>query len=298
MVKGVFCILLPSESEFKDLGYYYTDKRIDFKITSDLFLRLNLDHSKNEYTLLKLKDISIISYIHKFTGKLARRATGIIIGLLLDVDDKPDKFKTSLKNTAEILSQFDLVEISQGDFEVKLKEAYHEQLESLTDTVSEAALKEAIIEKAKEMLGGSKKDRRDADELLKKIEADLHAKISEHYKIAESAAKTQEFEKAAKFYTKAAEVADELFQTELANQLKEKAKNSSSVPTLTKNLDEAVSKARSFLKNEDFNSSYIWYKKASEIAKDLMQQEVEEEYRLKAKALQDFHQVDQKFKKK
>ena len=93
-MKGVFCILLPSESEFKDLGYYYTDKRVEFKVTSDLFLRLNLDHSKNEYTMLKLKDISFISYIHKFTGKLARKATGIIVGLVLDEDDKPDKFKT------------------------------------------------------------------------------------------------------------------------------------------------------------------------------------------------------------
>jgi len=298
MVKGVFCLLLPSESDYKDLGYYYTDKRVDFKITSDLFLRLNLDHSKNDYTLIKLKDISFISYIKNFTGKLARKATGIIIGLLLDDDDKPDKFKISLKNTAEILSTLNLLEITQNEFEEKLEELFHEQLETLTDVISEAALKDSIIEKAKEMLSGSKKDRKVADELLKKIEANLHLKISEQYKLAESAAKTQDFDKAGKYYTKAAEVAEELLQTELATQLKEKAKNYSTVPLLTKNLDEAVSKARSALKSENFNSSYIWYKKASEIAKNLMEQEKEEEYRLKAKALQDFHQVDKRFKKK
>jgi len=290
--------LLPNESEFKDLGHYYLDKRVEFKITNDLFLRLSLDHSKNQYNMLKIKDISFISYIHNFTGKLERKAKGFIVGLLLDEEDKPDKFKTSLKNTANILATLDLWNITKSDFENKLKEIYHEQLESLTDIVSEVALKESIINRAKDMLSGGKKERKVADELLQLIEAGVHAKIAEHYKAAEAALKQPDFEKAAKFYTKAAEIAEQLFETELANQFKLKAKNSSSVPQLTRNLEEAVQKARNFLKNEDFNSSYVWYKKASEIAKNLMEPEREEEYRLKAKALQEFYQVDQKFKKK
>ena len=87
MPKGTFVILIPLDADYKVLGYFNKSKSI-FEITSDLFLRLNLDHSKNEYNLLKLKDYQIFSYIYNFKGKLTRKASGIIIGLLLD--EKPD----------------------------------------------------------------------------------------------------------------------------------------------------------------------------------------------------------------
>ena len=54
MPKGSFVILNPIDADYRVLGYYNKSKS-DFEITNDLFLRLNLDHSKNEYNLLKLK---------------------------------------------------------------------------------------------------------------------------------------------------------------------------------------------------------------------------------------------------
>ncbi|MHA1294484.1 MAG: hypothetical protein ACTSQJ_17735, partial [Promethearchaeota archaeon] len=291
MPKGCFVLLLLSESEYKVLGYFFKEPKINFEVTSDLFLRLNLDHSKNEYNLLKLKDIILISYIHKFKGKLVRKAFGLIVGLLLNKEDNPEKFRTSLKKTAEAIESINILEISKEDFEQKLKEIYNEQLESFSEFLKADILKESIINRTKELLSGSKKDRKIAQDLLEKIEENEHIKISENYRIAENALKTFDYEKAAKFFEKAAETAKNLLEKDLAATLKEKASIAGKIPTLTKNLDEVVQKARNFLKNENFNSAYIWYKKASEIAKELMLTNKEEEYRLKSKALQDFHQI-------
>ncbi|MFW9821735.1 MAG: hypothetical protein ACFFE4_02295, partial [Candidatus Thorarchaeota archaeon] len=69
-------------------------------------------------------------------------------------------------------------------------------------------------------------------------------------------------------------------------------------PELSKERDKLVQDARSFLRNEDFHNAYLSYRKASEISKKLVQFDKEEEYRLKSRALEEFHKVDQKFKKK
>ncbi|TFG13788.1 MAG: hypothetical protein EU535_04420 [Promethearchaeota archaeon] len=298
MPMGCFAILLKSESEYNVLGYYFKEGKLDFEVTSDLYLRLNLDHSKNEYNLLKLKDHSIISYLHKFTGKLSRKVLGIIVGVLLSPSDDPEKLRTPLKNTAIALEQMNLLEISKEEFEPKLKEIYHDTLETLTDIIDPDVLKESIIERTKEMLSGGKKERRIAQELLEKIEDNIHTKVAEFYKSAEDALKSVDYEKASKQYNKAAEVAEELLEMELAKSLKERAKLAFNIPDLTKKRDNIVKEARSALKNENFHSAYIFYLRAAELSKELMQPDKEEEYSLKSKALQDIYLFEERLKKK
>ena len=297
MPRGSFVILIPIEADYKVLGYYFSDKRVKFEVTSDLFLRLNLDHSKNEYNTLKYKDAFMVSYLHTLKGKLSRKASGIILGLLLFEDDKPDEFRETLKKMAERLAMLDLINISQSNLEENLKEIFEEHLESGADMMDANTIKSSIINHTKELLSGGKKQRKLADELLKKVEMGLHTKISENFTIANDALKTDDYEKASKAFIKAAEIAEELLEEELANTLKDKAKLSGNVPEMTKNLDVSAQKARNFLKNEDFYNAYIWYKKAGEIAKILMIPDKEEEYTLKSRALQEIFQIEQKFKK-
>ena len=135
MPEGCFLILLTTESDYKVLGYYFKDKRLDFEITSDMFLRLNLDHAKNEFSLLKLKTVTIESYIYKFKGKLTRRASGIIIGLLLNENDKPEKYRSALKEGAEAVEVLglNLLNMKPVEFEPLLKDIYLEHLEPLVD---------------------------------------------------------------------------------------------------------------------------------------------------------------------
>lgn len=258
MPTGCFAILLNNESEYKVLGYYFKEGKSDFEITSDLYLRLNLDHSKNEYSLLKLKDHHLVSYIHKFTGKLSRKALGLIIGVLLSVSDDPEKLRNPLKNSAIALEQTDLLETSKEKFEQNLKEIFHETLETLTDIIDPNALKESIIDRTKEMLSGGKKERKLAQELLEKIEDNVYTKVAEHYKSAEDALKNLDYERASKQFIKAADIAEELLEMELAKSLKERAKLSFNIPDLTKKRDNIAKEARSALKNENFHSAYIF----------------------------------------
>ncbi len=298
MPEGCFAILLTTESDFKVLGYYFKDKRLDFEITSDMFLRLSLDHAKNEFSLLKLKNVKIESYIYKFKGKLSRKAYGFIIGLLLNEDDDPEKFRVPLKNSTIALETLNFLEISAEDFQIKLIKTYREFLETLTDVLDATSLKESIINRTKDMLSGDKKERKVAQELLQKIEDNIHIKISEFYKSAEDSLKYMDYERASKQFSKAADVAEELLEIDLAKSLRERAKLSVKIPDLAKKREEIVKDARNALKKEDFYNAYIYYKRASEISKELMQPDQDEEYALKSKALQDFYNADQKFKKK
>jgi len=300
MPKGCFCVLLPLDSDYKILGYYIKNLNdTNFKIKGDLFLRLNLDHERNDYNFLKLKDFHIFSYIYKFEKKKRIKALGMILGLLLNEEEKPDKFRSSLKEAAERLNELNLLELTKEEFELKLKEVYQEILEPLVDILKPESLKENIINRTKSLLSGGKKERNLAQELLEKIEHNEYVKISQYYNTAKKELKLKDFEKAGKIFNKAAEIAETLLgkDSDITKILKEKASFSHKTPELSKQRDKIVQDARNALRNEDFHKAYLLYRNASELSKELVQFEKEEEYRLKSKALNDFYQVDLKFKK-
>ena len=295
---GSFVIILPLDKDYKVLGYYFKEGKSDFDISNDLFLRLNLDHSKDEYNLLKLKEHKIFSYLYKFKGKLRRKASGVIIGLLLNEEDKPEKFRASLKEGAEALEVLgpDILDLSQKEFESILKDIYMEHLEPLIDILKPEALKNSIIKITKFMLSGGKKERKIAQELLKKVEEGLHEKINEYYTTGNKALKALEYEKAAKNFNKAAEIAEEMYVVDIAESLKEKANYSNKIPDISKKREKVIQDARNSLKNEDFHSAYLSYREASDLSKKLVDFEKEEEYRLKSKALEEFYRIDEKYK--
>lgn len=296
---GCFVILLPTDSDFKIMGYYFKEGKSDFEITNDLFLRLNLNHSKNEYNLIKIKDLQIFSYNHKFKGKLKRNASGFIIGLLLNENDKPEKFRSSLKEAAEAfeIPSLNILKKSREEFEIILKDVYLEHLEPLIDILHPKALKDSIISITKFMLSGETQERKIAQELVEKMENGEHNKISENYKIAEKAIKDLDYEKAAKFYNKAAEIAESLYIMDIATSLKEKGDFSKRIPEISRERERIIQEARNALRNEDFHTAYTQYRKASELSKRLVQFDKEEEYRLKSKALEDFYKIDEKYGK-
>lgn len=298
MPNGCFVILLPKDQDYKVLGYYLSDKRIEFQVSSDLFLRLNLDHEKNEFNILKIANTSMVSYLYKIKGKASRKATGIIIGLLLNEDESPEKFQNALKEAATAIENVNFLEISSGEFEENLEKIYVQNMEATEDTIDPATLKESIINRTKEMLSGGKKERKTAKDLLDLIEANDHIKVADFHKQAVAALKEEDYEKASKLYTRAAEIAESLLEIEVAKTLRDKAKSSMDIPASASTLEDKVKQARTALRNEQFNVAYVAYKTASEIAKKLMLSDEEEEYRLKSKALQDFYQIDQRFKKK
>ncbi len=294
MARGCFCYIF---SDLKVLGQYLKKEYSNFKISNDLLLRLNLDHEKNAFNYLKIKDMAVLSYLHEVTSKLRRNLPRFVLAILLEEEEDPERFRPSLKKATNELEKLDLISLSREEFDEHLKKIYEEHVETLFDILDPENMKERVINRTKNMLNGGRKDRKIAQELLEKIEEKLPEKLYSIYTIAEQAFKSEDHEKAAKNFLKAAEVAEELLEMDLSKAFKERARISREIPSLSKKMEDFHSKAKNALRNEDFHQSYLYYKKASEIAKELMLGDKEEEFRLKSKALQEFYQVDQRFRK-
>ena len=295
MPKGCFLIAVQKNSEMKILGYFNKDKKEIIEISDDLLLRIQMNHTTKEISKINFGDIVYFSYLYEFPPKLKKKVQAAVIGLFFSEDEDPKPYISSLQNAAKSLEDLDIESLKS---ENRLQDLYKQYIEKLRDIFDPEHLKSSAIDTAKNMLSGSSKDRKNAQELLKKIEEGIHNKICKSGKTAEDAMKTGDYEKAAKEYDKAAGLALEIFDKNLAKSLKDRALIAKKVPNITKERNNAVNSARNSLRNEDFHSAYLSYRKAAELSEKLMDFEKAEEYSLKSKALSDFHSIDKKFKKK
>ncbi len=295
MPKGCFLIAVQKNSEMKIVGNYTKDKKEIIKISDDLLLRIQMNHATKEISKISFKDVVYFSYIHEYPSKLKKNVQVAVIGIFLSEDEDPKPYISSLQNAAKSLEN---IEIESLKSENRLEDIYKQFIEKLKDIFDPEHLKSTAIDTAKNMLSGSSKDRKNAQELLKKIEEGIHTKIHKSGKSAEDAMKIGDYEKAVKEYERAAGLALEIFDNNLAKSLKDRALIAKKVPNITKERNKAINNARSSLRNEDFHSAYLNFRKAAELSEKLMDFEKAEEYSLKSKALSDFHSVDKKFKKK
>jgi tetratricopeptide (TPR) repeat protein len=133
---------------------------------------------------------------------------------------------------------------------------------------------------------------------LDKIEDNEHKKIAEYCKKGEKGLENQDYKKAIKNFEKALDLSEELIgkKSKMYQELLERVEFAEKVPSITEERDEIAEDARDALKSGKFHQAYLLYLKASKLSKELIQFNKEEEYRLKAKALNDFAKVEQKFK--
>ncbi len=297
MLKGGFCILLPLHSDYQILGQYIEGGG-EFQITSNIFLRLKLGLDRDEFNFLKTNTYDIFSYFHEFTGKKKLKASGLILGLYLEAEEDPEKFRSSLKDAAKSLEQLDLMNMEQKEFERDLKKTIQNVVEPLSDILNPEIMKKKIIDRTKALLSGGKTQRSLAHELLEKIEDKEHVKISKYCEAAEKEIEKKNYKKAAKKFQKAKQLSEELCgkDSRITKELQERVAISENIPEIIKERDETASEAREALKNEKFHEAYLLYHKASKLSKDLAQFDKEEEYRMKSKALNEFAKVDEKFK--
>jgi len=302
MLLGSFCILLPLHSDHKILGTYFKEpQKESFEITDNIFLRLKLNHDRNKFNFFKFKEYEIFSNLHTFKGKKKLKANGFILGLVLKDSEEPEKYRDSLNDAGKSLEELDLFNMSEQEFEKELKTIFEnviEPLSSLSDFISSEKIKQIIIDRTKDLLSGGKKKRELAQELLDKIEDDEHKKIAQYCKSGEKGLERQDYKKAIKNFEKALELAEELIgkNSKIYQELQERVEFAEEVPSITEERDEIAEDAREALKDGQFHQAYLLYLKASKLSKKLIQFDKEEEYRLKAKALNDFSKVDQRFK--
>ena len=302
MLLGSFCILLPLHSDYKILGSYFKNPdEHDFELTDNIFLRLKLNHDRDKFNYLKFKEIEIFSYFHELTGKKKLKANGFILGVVLKDSEEPEKFSDSLTDASKSLEEFDLFEMSEEEFEKELKKIFEniiEPLSTLSDFINSETLKQKVIDRTKDLLSGGKEKRELAQELLDRIEDEEHEKIAEYCKDAERALDKQSYKRAVKYFGNALEITENLIgkDSKIYQKLEERLDFVKKIPSLKEDRDDIAEDARDALKDGNFHQAYLLYLKASKISKKLVQFDKEEEYRLKAKALNDFAKIDKRFK--
>jgi uncharacterized membrane-anchored protein YjiN (DUF445 family) len=222
---------------------------------------------------------------------------------VLKDSEEPEKYRDPLTDASKSLEELDLFGMSEQEFEKELKKVFEkviEPLSSLSDVINSETLKKRVIDRTKDLLSGGKEKRELAQELLDRIEDDEHEKISEYCKRGENGLDNQDYKKAIKNFEKALELSEELIgkNSKIYQELNDRIEFAEKVPSITEERNEIAEDARDALKDGKFHQAYLLYLKASKLSKKLIQFDKEEEYRLKAKALNDFAKVDKRFKKK
>jgi len=296
MPKGCFLIAIQKDSDYEILGYFFKDQKHKTPISDDLLLRLKMVHGSKEINIITLGNLIILSFSYKFPQKFQKFIQGIILGLFLNIDEDPKLYISSLQTSAKILEELDYSNLKSLNIEEKIKDIYINYIEKLKDVVDPENLKKLIIERTKSLLSGSTNDRKLAQELLGKIEEEIHIEIYKTTKSAEEAIKNGDYEKAVKKYETASNLALEIHEEKLANTLEDRAINAKLLPNIIKEREEVAIKARNSLRNNNFHSAYILYRKAAELSEKLRDFEKSEEFSLKSRALSEFHKIDKKYK--
>ncbi len=296
MPKGFFLIAMKKNSEFEILGYFFKDQKRQKPISDELFLRIRIDHNSKEINKITLENQIILSFLYKFHPKFQKYLQGIIIGLFLNMDEDVKSYISSLQTSAKLFEDLDYSDIKSLNIEEKIEDIYINYIEKLKDIVDSDNLKKLIIERTKTLLSGNIEDRKLAQELLGKIEDGIHIEMQKISKSAEEAIKNGEYERAAKKYDVVSKMAVEIYEDKLVKTLKEKAINTRQLPNIIKEREEVAEKARNSLKNDDFHTAYLLYRKAADLSEKLMDFERAEIYSMKSRALSEFHKIDKKYK--
>ena len=97
-------------------------------------------------------------------------------------------------------------------------------------------------------------------------------------------------------YNDAIRFAKSLGEFELANMYRQKIKLTKEMPELIAQRDGIVQIAKESLRSDNFKTAADNYVKAAEISRKLMDPHHTEEFSLKAKALAEYAQIEERFK--
>lgn len=183
-----------------------------------------------------------------------------------------------------------------------LKNAYDEMITAREFVYSEEKIKEKISDKAKMLL--DKGEFTQAQKLLTKAN-ELPQRLASTLMNAEKLSKEKNHIFAAENYEKAAFMLDEIGETDLSNQFKNKATDLKKIPGFETDLRNNIDKIEKAIRKYDFKQAIEVFQKCIKIAEELMKFPTivelysirKTEYTKKMKALQNFIKADEDAKK-
>ncbi|GAB4316558.1 MAG: hypothetical protein Kow0069_18830 [Promethearchaeota archaeon] len=285
---GVVLIKVDPETGPALYAEHFEDPAKRVTCTKDFLLKVQLGHSDKVQNTLLHGDVVFVSHATHLKDH------SFIVGVFLEATDKPESFVQGLKNAAKTLEQH------QGDspeeVAVVLEDVFSRLFKTPTVALDIRSIDEHVKEKTKQLLKAGKTS--EAQALLQKVKQKVPQKLHSSAQKAQKAINKGDFDRAVRLYLEAAQYAEELEEGDLVKLLKDKAKLAKKIPELLERRDQFASEARKNLREEKFNRAALYYKKAADVSKELMDPEATEEFVLKANALAEFAKVDSRFRRK
>ncbi|MFX0138982.1 MAG: hypothetical protein ACFFDN_35400 [Candidatus Hodarchaeota archaeon] len=273
----------------------------DFKSSlSDLSMQTFMIHSgkvpPETDISFQLEGTNIASHFFQFKEKDVLRR--VMILLILNPEESSKEFFPFLKKVeGDIRGELNNPYLSEI-----VKSSYNKMISARKFVYSEEKIKEKISNKAKILL--DKGEFEAAQKLLAKASA-IPGKLSSTLMTAERLLKQKNHVLAADNYEKAAELLDEIGDTDLSSQFKNKAADLKTIPKLENDLRNYVDRVDKAIRKNDFKQAIENTKKCIEVTEKLQKFPTiaelftirKTEYTQKMDALQKYIDAEEKAKK-
>ncbi len=234
MVLGIWLYEIDQSFGPNVLADYYITKD---KPTTGILKEFSEKHIKKDLADASSRDEKFRYYSSKIEGKDIKKNT--FIGFMLRLEEDI----VSLKSIFEKIEERVVTNFSQDKKKLQstLKGILNSILSLMEKLKEPKIIKETINEKTKKLLDeGKLQEARELIELIDKKK--IPEKLSQEVKLAEDALKESLYKKSKKSYLKAASLADQVRETEMALFLRKKGERVAAIPDIIKTR-EALSKA-------------------------------------------------------
>ena len=231
---GIFLYEIDQSFGPNVLADYYITKN---KPTTEILKEFSEKHIKKDLADASGHDEKFRYYSSKIEGKDIKKNT--FIGFMLRLEEDI----VSLKSIFEKIEERVVTNFSQDKKKLQstLKDILTSILSLMEKLKEPKIIKETINEKTKKLLDeGKLQEARELIELIDKKK--IPEKLSQEVKLAEDALKESLYKKSKKSYLKAASLADQVRETEMALFLRKKGERVAAIPDIIKTR-EALSKA-------------------------------------------------------
>lgn len=238
------------------------------EVNPDLPMQAFMMHTAKEppqgEVSLQIENAQVSSYYFQFKQKNTLRR--IILMLLLNLAEPPSDFFYILKKMEERIK----LNIDNPNLIELIKEVFEDEFDTTKADkdipFSASAIRDSISERAKQLLDRKKFD--EAQELLKKADQ-IPFKLAEILKQGDNLFQAKEFMKAADQYEKAADLFNEIRDSDLYAKFMRNAETLRKIPKMQEEVDNYEEKAIKAIKKFLINEAATHFEKACQVAQEL-----------------------------
>ena len=266
---------------------------VDLSIDENTILKLRMGHAEKQYLMTIFPDYQIYSFRTQLK-KRKKQAYMLFAGVFLSKEENSTPVQDPLTMYAKkILEDIGNDVVKVGKVSESIEAYYKEFFDQPFIIFNKDDIEKRLSQRVKELNKTGEFDK--ANLLLKKMQK-IPKKLYKAHVTAEKQLEKKQFEEARETYKQAITYAKSLGEFDLANMYRQKIKLTKEMPELIAKRDEIINTAKESLRSDNIKNAADNFVQAAEISRKLMDSHHTEEYSLKAKALAEYAQIEEKFK--